>query len=230
VQIWTFPEGSYDSYNTSAPITALSWSPDNEHLVLGSNNGPIHITDILSRSITPLAGSTDYFAVAWSPDGRYITAGGVGQPVKIWDSTTRQVVYTDQNHQGTITALGWSPDGKRIASAGYDSSTSTSYVEDWDALTGANSFMYTFDMHRVTNALAWSPDGSRIAAGDDEGTIDLWYEGSAPTYSNFRKSTIPVHALAWSPDGNQIACASDNGTVQIWDANTGSPLFNYQQP
>ncbi len=231
LQIWTFPQMSYDSYDTSASITSLSWSPDNEHLVLGSDGGPIRITDILSRSITPLAGSTSFFtAVAWSPDGRYIAAGGAGQAIKIWDSTTLQVVYTDHNHELSVSAFAWSPDSERIVSAGTYANVTISHIEDWDALTGANSFMYTSDMHRVMNALAWSPDGSRIASGDDNGTIDLWYEGIAPSYSTFSKSTVPVHALAWSPDGNQIACASDNGTVQIWDALNGDHIVTYQQP
>jgi serine/threonine protein kinase len=231
LQIWDAGGPLYRTYQIAANNSiSLSWSPDNEHLVLGSVGGSIQIVDAFSGASTILAQNGNYLAaVAWSPDGEYIAAGGAAQPVEIWQSATHQVVYTDQNHQGTITAFAWSPDGKRIVSAGYDANGSVSYIEDWDALTGAHTVPYGEDTYGV-NALAWSPNGKRIASGDDNGTIQIWYQGSGSTFSIVSNRAQAVHALAWSPDGNSIASASQDGTVQIWDAFTGDNLFTYQQP
>ncbi|HKV59205.1 MAG TPA: serine/threonine-protein kinase, partial [Ktedonobacteraceae bacterium] len=66
-------------------INTMAWSPDNTHLAVGYNDGPIIIWNTSTRAEeSTYTGSNGVVEnITWSPDGRLIASSGVGEVLRI---------------------------------------------------------------------------------------------------------------------------------------------------
>jgi eukaryotic-like serine/threonine-protein kinase len=211
-------------------VTAVSWSPNGEHIASGSNDHTVQVWDATNGAtlLTHRNYSGGVAAVSWSPEsiliasassGASVSGGPAGDTlVQVWNTSTGKSVFTYRGHSGAVTAVSWSPKAERIASSSVDYT-----VQVWDATTGRHPLIYrTHSWYLLT--VAWSPDGTRIASGGPDGTVQVWDTTTGKPLHTFRGHTDGVESVAWSPDGNLIASASDDYTVRVWDATTGNTL------
>jgi WD40 repeat protein len=214
VRVWQACTGDMVCCYTghSAPVTALSWSPDGTCIASGGWDHTIHIWEVgTARQLAtyPCAGNV-IGALAWSPDGtRILSASSTIVPMMrspdtiqaVWEVATGELLATYRGHTDSVSTAAWSPDGAFIASAGWDTT-----VQIWEANTGKHHF--TYSGHRIANGhrglvyeVAWSPDGNCIAStnGDE---IAVWQAQTGE-----RRLTLPLRELSvdWSPDGKYLA-------------------------
>ena len=92
-------------------INAFSFSPDNRHLAVVSEDGSLRIIDYLGESVMDVY--LGYFGgltcVCWSPDGKYILTGGQDDLVSIWSLTERQLIARCPGHHSWVTAVAFDP-------------------------------------------------------------------------------------------------------------------------
>ena len=118
------------SNDSSQPVPAIVFSPDNTRIAVGTNynnTGNIRIFDSTFRLIRELQNhSTASVSLKFTPDGKYLVSGNDSNnhgTVKIWNYKTGQLVHSIINGDyvtggGASPQVDVSPDGKYIAAGG----------------------------------------------------------------------------------------------------------------
>jgi WD40 repeat protein len=165
-----------------AAVTALAFSPREEHLLLSASlDTTVQIWDeVAEHEQVRFQHSQGVMAAVWSPNGRIIASCEKEDPtVWLWNARTGELLerlplsmYT--THDLTIGTLAWSPDGRLLAAGGSDGAIQILDV----ALHQHVQTYWTDTLYRgVVNALAWSPDSTLLASGGASAVVNLWQVG-----------------------------------------------------
>ncbi|RBR22616.1 uncharacterized protein FIESC28_04411 [Fusarium coffeatum] len=92
-------------------INAFSFSPDNRHLAVVSEDGTLRIIDYLKEELLDVFYS--YYGgltcVCWSPDGQYVLTGGQDDLISVWSLSESALVARCQGHQSWVSAVAFDP-------------------------------------------------------------------------------------------------------------------------
>jgi WD40 repeat protein len=207
-----------------ALATALEFTLDGRHLVVGSEDKVIRIwntsTDELTRTLRGQAGQGSYGAIkaiALSSDGRWLAAGGSFGPagsnevgdIRLYDLSTGQIEKLLKGHADAVTALRFSSDGRYLASGSWDKQTII-----WDIETGKQTRTYAHS--HVVTAVNFSADGRfALSAAQDE-PVSVWDVKEDRPMPKLEGHTETVRAISVSPASGTIATASFDGTILLW--------------
>lgn len=125
------------SFQSSAPLFHVEFSPNGEEIAAAGNDNLIRIwkTGQAFRSAQPvypeprlLAGHNGQegtfralvWAVVFSPDGSRLVSAGGDAMVRVWDVQSGELLSSSAAHAGGATSLAFQPDGGRVASGGLD--------------------------------------------------------------------------------------------------------------
>ncbi|KAI0391769.1 catabolite repression protein creC [Xylariaceae sp. FL0594] len=108
-------------------INSFSFSPDNRHLAVVSEDGTMRVIDYLKEELLGLYNAYygGFTCVCWSPDGKYVLTGGQDDLISIWCPQETTLIARCQGHQSWVTSVAFDPwrcDGKnyRFGSVGED--------------------------------------------------------------------------------------------------------------
>lgn len=126
------PQSSQRSSDIS-PTTCLALSPDGNRVLLGFQNGTLHVQHALTDEIlvrTLQAHEGEVTCVAFSPDGTRFASGSNDESICVWNTDTGERLSRigPEWPSGGIASVAFSPDGSRLASC------SGRTVEFWDVM------------------------------------------------------------------------------------------------
>ncbi|KAI9032176.1 WD40-repeat-containing domain protein [Hyaloraphidium curvatum] len=88
-------------------ITAISFSPDCQHVGITSMDGSLKIVDYVNERLSDTFPS--YFGgittLSWSPDGKFLLTGGQDDLIEVLSLPLRRVVARAQGHQSWVTSV-----------------------------------------------------------------------------------------------------------------------------
>ncbi|KAI1183616.1 WD40-repeat-containing domain protein [Nemania serpens] len=92
-------------------INAFSFSPDNRHLAVVSEDGTMRIIDYLKEELLGLYNAYygGFTCVCWSPDGKYVLTGGQDDLISIWCPEETTLIARCQGHQSWVTSVAFDP-------------------------------------------------------------------------------------------------------------------------
>ncbi|KAI1345833.1 WD40-repeat-containing domain protein [Xylaria sp. FL0043] len=92
-------------------INAFSFSPDNRHLAVVSEDGTMRIIDYLKEELLGLYNAYygGFTCVCWSPDGKYVLTGGQDDLISIWYPQETTLIARCQGHQSWVTSVAFDP-------------------------------------------------------------------------------------------------------------------------
>ncbi|KAF7970122.1 hypothetical protein HWV62_24942 [Athelia sp. TMB] len=201
-------------------VTSVAYSPDGKHIVSGSWDKTIRISDAETGEIVigPFIGHTNWvMSVDFSLDGKYVASGSFDGTVRIWDVLTGEIVAGPfEDHTARVNSVAWSSDGKHVVSGSGDRTCRVWNIETGKTIAGP------FEGHIASvNCVAYSPDGKQIVSGSDDQTVRVWdVQTGQILVSPFEGHTGGVNAVAYSPDGQLIASGSSDKTVRVWNIAT----------
>jgi len=97
---------------------ALDFDPDSDLLAVGGEDGRVRFWNAASAQALPSleAHRTAVFSLCFDPTGRWLASGDGGGEVKLWEKSSRTLLATFQEKEGTIIfSLSFSLDGRRLA-------------------------------------------------------------------------------------------------------------------
>ena len=154
-------------------VTCVDFLGDSQHIVSGSYDGTIVISDARTCQVTCTI--TDHDApvvcMAVSKDGTRLASGdskGIIKVRTLKDGATPTELYTLKGHNDCVYALEFSPDDQKLASCSVDAT-----MVVWCAQSGERLQTFTSYGDLGLYCLAWSPDSKLVACAGSAGIIRL---------------------------------------------------------
>ncbi len=198
----------------TAPIAALSLSPDGTSIATASWDS--------SLAVTPLNGGTtrryeghqgNVNGVGFIPDGATLVSAGYDATLRIWPAIgAPRIIKLD----APLNALSIAADG-RMAAGGADG---TLFLLD----AQANNLRRIEAAESPLIALAFSPDSTRVAAASPRGSVTLFDTASGKQLFTLNGPGLPVWSLAFSPDGKVLFTGGNDRLVRRWSTLNGDHL------
>lgn len=201
-------------------IWSLSFSPDGQTIVSGSEDGTVRQWNVTTgECLRILAGHTgEVSSVTFSPDGQAIASGSADFTIRLWDANTGECLQVFLGHNHQVRSVAFSRDGEIIASGSSDS-----IIRLWKVSTGEPLRVLSGHTSQVWT-VAFSPHKNILASGSYDQTIKLWDINTGQCLKTLTGHSSMVWSIAFSPDGQILASGSDDQTVKLWDINTGQCL------
>jgi len=199
-------------------VTALSFSPDGQHLALALGRQGIRFFALMSGEETArdVQYSGSVVALDFAPDGRLVTSSDDGE-LRLYDAAHTLQNKVAVNAGSSLHVVRFSPDGKKLA-VGYRD------VPRVEVYSGVDlSLLYRPSTTGVEKGdlrfVAWSQSGSTLAASgtwqrQDGYPIRRWVRAGQGAFTDTPISTQPITALTWLPQ-DQLAFAT---TKPAWGA------------
>ncbi|KAF5347993.1 hypothetical protein D9757_014686 [Collybiopsis confluens] len=211
---------------TESEIDSVSFSPDGQYIVCGSNDGTVKIWNVQTGHLVgkPYQGhASSASSVAFSPDGQYVISGSYDSTLKMWNAQTGQPIQMPfSGHSNSITSVVFSPNGQQVAS-GSDDTT----VRIWDVYTG-KEVCHPLQGHTDSiTMVAVSPDGQYVASGSDDTTVRVWSIKTAQlgqARGLFQGHMNSIISVAFSLDSQQVVSSADDMIVKGWNIQTGEEV------
>jgi WD40 repeat protein/DNA-binding SARP family transcriptional activator len=197
-------------------VLAMGWSPEGEHLALGSRDGSAIIVDRSGRTVRVLRDDERQAicSARFSPDGRLVATaacrrdpGSVNPHITIWDWKRAERVQTIERREAW--QVTFDPTGDRIATV-----AEPGRAEIWDVATGRRLAVLPGRSGAATDVV-FSPDGSRVAVGGTDATVRLYDAGSGEQQLVLRGHRWGAFFLDFSPDGTMLASGAHT-EVRVW--------------
>lgn len=209
-------------------VTAVAIHPDGQLLLVGADNGLIHLWHFAERQwIGVYAGHQGPVNdLACSVDGCWVASASEDSTVRIWDIQSQQCVQVLRGHTNSVRAVVFHPTQKVVASASTDQTARV-----WDATTG--NMLHILQAHSSTvSTVAFSADGTIMATGSHDQRLCVWDWQSGQLLRTLTGHTGAVvsiafrpHPLAWDgPMYSLLVSGSHDQTLRLWNAQNGEAL------
>ncbi|KOP26578.1 hypothetical protein AMR41_09560 [Hapalosiphon sp. MRB220] len=191
------------------PIRSVSFSPDNQRLATGGDNGIVHVRNLQDQLLTELQGHQGSIrSVSFSPDSQLLASAGDDGIIRIWN-LLGQLLAKLQDHQGSIRSVSFSPNGQLLASAGDDG-----IIRVWDM---RGKLLVKLQRHQGSiRSVSFSPNGQLLASGGDDKIVRVWnLQNQQATELKGHQNSIT--GVSFSPNGQLIASTDEDDTARLWN-------------
>ncbi|XP_022659067.1 transcription initiation factor TFIID subunit 5-like isoform X3 [Varroa destructor] len=195
------------------PVTSLSFSPDKQFLLSGSEDGTIRLWSLLTWSnVVSYKGHVfPVWAVQFAPVGYYFVSCGHDRTARLWATDSYQPLRVFAGHYADVDCVQFHPNSNYVATGSTDRS-----VRLWDVLSGACVRHMTG--HKSTiYALAFSSCGRFLCSAGGGGRILVWDVATAHLLADLWSHTDTIHRLTFSREGTILTSGGMDCAVKLWD-------------
>jgi WD40 repeat protein len=204
-----------EEYRATLPITAVEFSPDGSHLVVGGYHELLFYNPAdgaLLRRL-PNVGQRTY-AIRYSPDGQLLAVacgapGRLGE-VRIFKPDTGELVRVLGMTSDVVFDCAFSPQGDRLAMAAADGTVRVFNVAD-----GGEQLTITSHSDWVL-AVAWKADGSQLATASRDKTAKVFDAKTGELLITYSGHNQPVRGVLFHPDGAEVYSSGSDNKVHRW--------------
>ena len=156
------------------PVTAVAFSPDEQTLASGTEDGNIAVWDTVSGKRLFILTDTQKNKVAtvsFSPDGMYLATGATDGSVILWNVQNEQEqrkITLLNGHDGAVNTVAFSPNSQTLATGADDK-----LINLWKIPEKTEPTVLKGHAGAV-KTVSFSPDKIHLASGGSFGEVLLW--------------------------------------------------------
>jgi serine/threonine protein kinase len=216
--------------NHTSTIKCITFSPDNELLAGGCDNGDIGIWNVTGSESWKNLYKGPTAAVTWlefSPDGKSLACSRMNNGIELWDVKSKELKWKFKAHGLEVHTVLFSPDGNEIVWG--ELGKPPAKVQMWNITTLRFLRSLNGNGHFLVKSLSFSPCGEKLACAlwardvrvptDKQGQIQLWHVGTGKI-GMFAKE-LRANTVLFSPAGDVLACGCVDKTVRLFDIRSG---------
>lgn len=218
-QVCNLPDSSLES---KSPITCLTFTPDGQSVVTGSQSGlSVHNWPDLTQQKTIDTTLVNVHDLAFSPDGKSLAVAG-GTPseaglVEVFTWPSGKSSFVLSGHKDSVMSVVWI-DNTTLASSSLDHE-----IIVWNIETKQPTQRITGHSRGVASLCYLAEAKLLVSAGLDQ-NLRVWQLPSGEPVRTLNNHTREVHQLALRPGVEglpMIASVSNDRTVRLWQPTIG---------
>lgn len=225
VLVWNANDGTktLSVLNLDAPVTAVTWSPDNRKLAVATANNIIRMFAPTVQGVQPPQELIQHqqFSTTSAVSRMQFAADSRSVWIALADGQIEEWAYAGLeqrrqfNHGGPVYGVAVTRDGSTIVSCSTDQT-----VRVWDNTTGQQKFQLNGHVGAV-HGLALSPDETFAVSSGADGTLRLWDIVGGRQLKQLITYDATMYSIAVHPQGGRIAAAGADRKVHLLDMITG---------
>jgi len=208
----------------AASAARMYFSPDGEHLILGSwdNSIKIYAYPALEQINEIAVPDGNVKTMVLSDDGKLAAVGGFGSSIYLVNLVTGTIRSMDTG-QEAITSIHFSTDGECLLSG-----SARGQVSVWNLKSGQPVSSHAKHAGQGVEVVLFSPTGTQAISGAADGNIIIW-DYKRNQFQQIGAGTIKeaykkINDLAVTGDGNYLIRAGNNNFLHVFDVRTGQEL------
>ncbi len=211
-------------------VTALAFSPDDQHLAVGSGP-PSRYGDLKVISLETGEVERDYgqvhsdtiLALEYSPDGRWLASAGADKLCRLHDPQTGATVKILEGHTHFVQGLSWQDHAQALATASADQT-----VKTWDIETGERR-QSIGGFGKEISAISYVGDSDQVLTVALDGHTRLHRGDNAQLVRTFAHNPQPLYALTLSVDGKHVIVGDHDGKIRVYQVEDGKQLRQWPE-
>lgn len=214
VQLWKNYQLEKVLVKHLASVNALVWSPDDQILASGSDDGSVILWDTQNWQVRYLLNghSRSVNTLEFSPHLNLLISGGDDKLIRLWNPLHGQLQRTLKGHSGMVLSI-VCYQTLLVSSAGDKT------LRVWDLETGRP--LRVLEGHTdVVYKLAFSHDGQLLASKSDDHTVRLWRGDATAPLAILEEPTEPqlwLGGLAFHPHQPWFATLGEHDrSIRLW--------------
>jgi len=199
-------------YAEGAAVSAATYSPDGEFIVIADESGPVQVLSVRSgRVVRQLEGgdSQRVLFLAYAPDGKRLVAISDSGDLRTWDDTGRLSVAFAADPQ-YINEIKFDRAGRRYLTIGNEG------YKIWSAARGVLLFSLNRALSQYSSG-ALSPDGSVLITADFLArTAEAWDVRAKRKLYSLDFHSDGISSAAFDATGERLLISGRDGYAEIW--------------
>lgn len=218
--LWSLDEVHQRKVTQSYPrgIQSIGMSTGRSAMVLGRDDGVLHLVDEQGRSLWELnvaAGHTRrYFDV--SPDGTQWAAVTAPGEISIGSMETGERLHVLGDGSQRLGCLRFSPDGAHLAAG-----DSSGGIHVWNSSDGSLVSRFSAGAKPVL-CLDYSPTTGELAVAGELRRVAIFSPSDGRERHSLKGYPRRINALEFSPDGSALAIGGEDRVVTLWRTGDGT--------
>lgn len=242
IRIWTFSEDdgpdpdfkrlhTPSSPQSGALVRSVNFSPNNDWLASGGDDGIIHLWSLLNWRRIPLKGHRSRIrSLSFSPNPArpWLASGGDDGKVLLWNlqnSYNPAQITSLDGHNRAVRSVAFSGDGRWLASGGDDG-----IIRLWALNDDGQAQAARVDVKGHTGSVRsvrFSRKDRWLASTGEDWTVRLWARNSEglvrePETTRLQGRDGGIRSVAFDQTGGWLASGGEDRTVRFWKLDSGT--------
>lgn len=220
VQVWDLNTEKclHTLFGHIEPITAVTWSNNQNLVASGSHDGAVRIWDVKTGVCSHLFAHRRYVrSLEFSFDGVHLLVGVGDGTICLWELPAGILVRKFTGHSDGVYHAVFDPRQVRVLSGSRDGT-----IRLWDLHSGKELLVFSATGPHIQCVACHPLKPIFLSSSDD---IRQWDSESGECLRTLRGHDSTTRSVAWSPSCRSILSASHDRTVRIWDVETGIENF-----